>query len=144
MRFFHRHHDNRFLKYGAPVIGLFFILAAFTILNTPIFFTYRSRANEEVVNTQKTQQNSSETIVLQADLPTCVNSFSYVPTHDKSLQSCFIQFTCNDSLRDTYFTSPHFSCSTSSNAVTCSENVALDKCTYIDGWIKGAAKTCGC
>ncbi len=144
MRFFHRHRDNKLLRFGVPVIGLLFIVAAFTVLNTPIFFTYRSRANEEVINMQKSHQDSIEIVTLSADLPSCVKSFGYVPIHDKSLQSCFTQFVCLDSWRDTFFTSPHYSCNALNDVMTCSENVPSEKCAFIDDWIKGAAMTCGC
>ncbi len=138
-----RHHHHPIAKFSVPIAGLIFIFVAFTLLNSPFLFTYRSRANEDVVNTQATEQSSVLSVQLH-ELPLCVSSFSYIPISEKSLQSCFVQFTCVDPAGEVYFTSPHYSCSQQQLGFTCSENESKEKCTFVDEWLKGAAMTCGC
>lgn len=144
LRTFMRHTNHRLLRFGIPIGGLAFIVGTFILLNSPILFTYRSRANEEVFNTMEKQQHSVETVNVHDGLPLCVVALSYVPIAEKSLQSCFVQFHCVGQVDTDYFTAPHYSCSTRDQSFLCSENESPEGCGYLDDWIKGAALTCGC
>lgn len=136
-------------KVPLPFFGLTFILLTVLLLNTPTFFTYRSRAHEDVANTIGQAQFSVETVSLKDNLPGCVASFIYTPVELNSLYSCLVQFVCADTIGEkVFFTGPHFACSQGNEkeggALTCSENANKKECLSIDEWLKGAAITCGC
>jgi len=144
MRSLLRHRDNKYLKILVPVGGMLSIFGAFVLLNTPLLFTYTSHANEDSVHGIQSQQDSIQTVRIKNDLPSCVSSLNFIPTKDKSLQTCFVQFVCTGVDSSMFFTAPHYSCSKVDSANICSENTTIDSCGYVDEWIKGAATTCGC
>ncbi|KXK11417.1 MAG: hypothetical protein UZ22_OP11002000354 [Microgenomates bacterium OLB23] len=127
-----------------PLIGIAFILSSFALLNSTVLFTYRSSANQDIDNTMKRVQQSVESVDIINDLPTCVAAFSYIPIAEKSLQSCFVQFTCNGQSVANFFEPPHYTCTADASKNTCSENELPAKCAYIDEWLEGAAYVCGC
>lgn len=131
-------------RYKYPILGLLMLITTFALLNSSFLFTYRSRANEDVVNNFASQQQSTESVSIYENLPTCVTSLVYIPIEDKSVQSCFVQFTCVNNPSALFFNPPHYSCSQQAEVITCSENEDNNKCGYIDAWIQGAAYTCGC
>ena len=123
------------------LFGLISIASAFALLNTPIFFTYRSRANQNVINTKNLTQNSTQMVSVNDKLPSCLLQFMYAPTY-----SCLVQFTCANSPKKTFFTPPRYICAQTERTFICSENPTQNEqeCLSAEDWIKGAAVTCGC
>lgn len=96
-------------------------------------YTYTSDADDELSNVVL-DQVSFKIVEYDGSLPSCVTSFSYIPTDSSKL--CHVQFSCLQGGR------LPSSCMAAQGIITCSEQSS--NCISRDEWIQYAEKVCGC